>query len=826
MVCLTWTIHRLSLELTAKLRGARQLRRAGSTILSVAVLWVCLFGGCGGEPPATGLTARQQAELNTLTGQLADPTRSGQTKLDAASLLLSKSYPEAENILVGFLAAGADPSSQLAVAEAMAREGAVSKKAVDPLLALLKSDEPAVRLVAGKALAASGDESVTDRLVGIAGDGNWPIGARVAAIRGLAGVSDKRTVELMVGLFADRRKEIDDAAAESLAEMTGIRAFGRDKAKWETWWEANKSKKRGQWLSDLVERLGKTVGELEAANASLRDRLGQATRFLYDGAGPEQRDAILLDLLSDPMAELRLIGTELLQRRLSANEEIRLDSRLVVQGMLSDPDPRCRSAAAMVLAGIGNADCLPDLLTAVEEESDAGVRRQLLSALGQLRRPQAMKVVLSEVSSSDDSVAAAAAEALARIVEANGLTDEVRSSSAKALKDRYNASAGRVDAAKLREALLTAMGAVSDPSLYDVVEGALRDRAATVRLAAVGALSQAGDKSATALLLELTTDPDRGVRQAAVSAIGMLGGREHLDSLLERTDPSFEPDASVRDEAWKVVMSELSGCGPETMRAVAEMLSLRADAEYQRIEVLRALSETLKGSKASAEADALRQLGLALMKAGRPAEAATPLAESWQMYEAVGGEQAMDVWREWIGALLMTSDPNVVKAMNDQTDDEGFNFTLRKLVARLTELHRQSEYSSVILLATAAIDGLSQRLTESQRQAIEKLAGDASVARADADRQEVERLVSQLQTSDRQAQNAAMDRLSELGQRAARPLLAKLGDVLRAEEIDDVQEKAIISALEQAAPEFKGYDPSASRSERVAALEKYLTGSD
>jgi len=798
------------------------LKRAGATFLAAAALGACLVGGCGGEAVLPALTETQQAELDTLTGQLGDTTRSPQTKLDAAALLLSRPYPQAEQALVGFLSDSADPSAQLAAAEAMARRGRAPAAAVEPLFALLESEEPAIRLAAARALAACGDEGVTDRLVSLAGNDEAAPEARVAVIRGLGGVFDKQVVEVMVELLDDPRRDIQDAAADSLADLTSIRAFGRDRARWKAWWAENKSKKRERWLADLVERFGKTVDVLEAENASLRNRLAEVTRGLYDAAPPEQRDAMLLGLLTDPIADVRLIGMDLLQQKLAANEQIAPDARQLVRGMLSDPDRRCRSAAAMLLAGLGDAGSLSDLLIAVRNEGDAAVRQGLLSALGQLRKPQALGVVLAEVSSPDDDVSAAAAEALARIIEANAPSDEVRSSAAEALSARYLAAADRIDGTELREALLTAMGAVGDGELVGVIQGALRDRAAAVRLAAVGALAKLRDRSSSDLLAELMGDPDRGVRRAAVAALGVLGGAKHLDEVLKRTDPSSEPDAEVRTEAWKVVTAALAKSAPEVMRAVADKLAGRADAADYRIKVLEMLAGALAGSKDQAEADALRQLGLALVKAGRLAEAESPLAKSWRIYESLASAQGLDVWREWVDALLATDDPAVVKALNDQVNDEAFEAALAKLMARLSELAAAGKHTTVLLLAGAALEQLPHRLTIDQRQTIEKLAADSLIARKQADRQEVARLLAQLQTADPQAQQAALKRLAELGKRAVPALLAGLADCLHAQQIDESLEKAIISALEQAAPELKGYDLTADRAQKLKVLEQYL----
>ncbi|HOD84798.1 MAG TPA: hypothetical protein PKG77_25560, partial [Phycisphaerae bacterium] len=91
---------------------------------------------------APALSVAQQTELKNSVGQLADPTRSPKTKLEAAELLLTRTYPQARHALAEFLSNPANPSAQVAVAEAIARFGGQDYvEFVEPLMAMLKGKE-------------------------------------------------------------------------------------------------------------------------------------------------------------------------------------------------------------------------------------------------------------------------------------------------------------------------------------------------------------------------------------------------------------------------------------------------------------------------------------------------------------------------------------------------------------------------------------------------------------------------------------------------------------------------------------------------------------
>jgi len=803
--------------------GPDGVKAARETFLAAAVLLALVCCGCGGEAPSSVLTADQQSELDTLAGQLADPARSARTKLEAASLMLTRPYPQAGIVLRQFLSEQGNPSAQRAVAEAIALRGGSNEAFVDPLMALLTDGEPAVRLAAGRALVSYGDADITEELIDIAKDDSQDRQLRRIVIRSLGSAMDLAAVEAMVKLLDDSDEAIRAAATESLGELTHIRNFGGDAAKWKSWWAENRDKDQSQWLADLADRLGKANAALTAQNARLADRLATAMGDLYAAAAAGQREAMLLGFMKDPLAEVRLAATALVDRRLGANEEISEDLRMQVRTMLADCDPRCRGASAVLLAKLGDQQSLWPLLNRLKAESDPSVHRAILAALGQLRRPEALPAVVAEISSPVDAVATAAAQAMARIAESHPLSDKTRKQAVKFLVERYEAASGQVDAEELQEALLTAMGSVADKRLADVVAGALGHKAATVRLAAVNALAKLGDDQSAALLAPLVAgDADRGVRQAAIAGLAALDGKEQLEVILKQTDPAAEADPAVRQQAWDVAMAILADADADTLAAVAESLAGRGDAADQRIKVLQMLVGALSGAGQEARADARRQLGLALVEAGRPAEAASHLAEAWKAYEGAGSKLAEASWRQWIAALLAADDPAAMAAMAGRESDDSFAAALASLFDRLTELRDHQKHSSLILLAEAALKELSHRLTFAQRQRLEQLLADGRSARAAADRLEVARLVGQLQASEESARKAAEAALKAMGERAIQPLLLELRKSVSTDPPNAKAETAIVGALVQVAPGFEDYDPSADQAAKVKLIEAAL----
>ena len=774
---------------------------------------------------ARPLTPGEELELKNFTSQLADPARSAKTKMEAAELLLTRQYPEAAETLRKFLGDAGNRPAQIAVAEAVARQGGGHAAFIEPLLAMLTGTEPSVRQPAARALVTYRDEAVTAKLIAIATDRAADKTARLATIGAIQRVLDKQAVDALVRLVGDRDEAIRTAAADSLAKLTNIRTFGASSARWRRWWSRNKDKPASAWLADLAESLGRDNARLEAEVQTLRERLAKATTDLYSATAPAEQVRLLTDILKDPLPELRRVGLTLAGRRVHASgAPPPAELQAQIRRMLDDEDPGVQREAALLEANIGDPNAVDELLRRLTGTTPPEVKEALLTALGQLRSPKALGPILVEVQSSDEPVAAAAAGALARSAAAQPLTGKVRETAVKALLKRYHAAdaAANGNGAALREALLAAMGAVADEKFVPALRAGLKDTAATVRLAAVKALAQFRQAELADAIVPLAGDEDRGVRQAALETLGTLGGDKHRDTLLKRTDPAAESDTAVREKAWAVLMSVLAKSDAATLTEVCTALAKRSDANSQRIGIRQMLVQSLRTDKSPKLSGALRELGQDLAAAQRPAEAATTLGEAYRLYAAAKDAAGKDVYLEWIDALLSANDPLVVKAMADPSRADVFEAVLAKLNTRLKALTADGRYAPAILTAREVVRQLPTRLTAAQRAALEKLAAEAEAQQLAADTQRVAELARQLLSTDAAVAKAAAGELKAMGDRAVQPLVQELRSLAAGSKPNVPAEKALVAVLVQIAPKLTGYDPAAPKTDRLRLLDGWL----
>ena len=785
-----------------------------------SVLLVCV--SLHGAPRP--LTPAQERDLKTFAAQLADPARSAKTKLEAAELLLARDYPEAVKVLQEFLSEPTNRPAQVAVAQGIARVGGGRKEFIAPLMAMLTGEDEAVRTEAARALATYKNHGVTGRLIEIARDRKRDQSIRLAAIRALQRVLDKSAVDTLVRLLDDRDEVIRAAAAGGLAKLTNIRAFGTSRQQWRNWWEKNKNKPRSEWLVDLADSLARSKAVLEVENVRLRDRLARAMEELYAATSPAQRDALLMSFLKDLLADVRLVGLRLIERKLGESQKVAAEARQQVAAMLADADPRVRKSAALLSANLGDPEVGKALLARMKTEQIPQVRESLLTALGQLQDPAGLEAILAECGSKHVDVAAAAARALARVASKHPLAPAVEARAVGGLIARFHQAQASDNGPNLREAVLTAMGVLRDEKFVPVLRGALADKAAVVRLAAVSGLVKFGRPELGAALAPLAEDPDRGVRQAVIAALGGLNGQKHLSIILRRADPAAEPDAAVRKQAWDAAMALLAKSDAKLLAKVVADLSDRTDAGDQRIRILQMLVDVLRREKDAGLPGALAQLAAALRSAKRPAEAAVHLAEAHAALTAAKNPAAAGVWNAWIDAMLAADDPAVAKALTDQPLAEAFGEGIKRLEARLAALADEEKWAAAIQLASAVGEPLRDRLSEAQRVAIDKALAEARAGQVAADAKRVASLAAQLVASEEPIRTAAEAGLRAMGDRAVAPLLQELRKALAAEKPGPALEKAILGVLKQIAPKLSGYDLAAAIDERIRRVDAWING--
>lgn len=602
------------------------------SVAALAAVWttaVRLVHAQDGASPATAPATT--VLLNTpdaLLAVLTNDDASQAERDEAARRLVVMGTKEAEDALQRGLFDTGNPRGQLAAARALAEDPTPNPDYVDPLVTLIGTDLASTE-AAARALAHLRDsEYARLRLLGAAANRDLPLQSRLAVIRSLAPLGDKRAAETLVNIVTTDAEGASarSAAARELVEMTGLAENGADPQQWTKWWAANQQKADAQFAREMLaaraERLDRIEPRLDRLVAEVRQHL---RGHFQEAANKEQ---VLLEYLRSPASEVRQMGAEIVVELFEAGRGIPHSATQELRTMVGDSDEQVRFQVAGAVRAINDKGALDAVLTQLAIERVPTVRAALALALAPMGSPRAAKPLLALLKDENPTVVQAAAVALKGLKERLGEEEpKAATEVSRALNDALRRTGA--EAARLREDLVAAMVAWAspEPEIRETFRNLLKfNEPPAMRQRALQYFGQMGSDSAwpadNIVNSGALEDRDPSVRRAAVNALARTAKAEHAQRLFELLSPSVEPVPAVRDEAWMalaVLFQREFDAG--LLNAWADKF---IDTPERRLTVLEILRNKLIDARLDNELAVVRQnIGETYMKLGQYGKAAT-----------------------------------------------------------------------------------------------------------------------------------------------------------------------------------------------------------
>ena len=569
-------------------KRTRTFRPRGGSLAIVLVLAAAMIAGAlGAAPDSKPDAAKGDAELASLRDFLVGPDRTMATRRDAADVLLDKDAAAARAILVDLLSGLTPSDAKLAILDAIAARESVHEAFLDPLFQLLRSDDEATRRAAAMAFGAfQGNDKAFLRLKELATLAETPPTLRLAAIQAMARLVDKRSIETLVGLTADAKPPVAAAAAEALADMTGLKDIGASHEAWADWWKKHEDEPESLLLGGLLRRSREEAKRREAAMDRLQARLIRHLMDLYEAADAKQKVRLAMEHLEDAVPQVRALGAgqaaAMAHDVLGAgNGAARQPYQELIASLtkhVNDESPAVRAAAAEALAAWKEAAAAPVLLARLDAEKSLEVRAALAAALGGLKVSEAVPKLITMLDLSSEVEVLQATGALGAIGEKGTPGAAAVEPAAKAL-GRLARSAPQP---AVREAACLALAKIAPPSAEEVLASALDDPTPSVRFSAaqgIGNLPKAGDRTVSALAARLQ-DENKGVRQAAAAALARLGGPEAGRQIADRLKVGAETEPAVRNALWAAVKALVDrSASPDLAQELGDRFFSREGAE-------------------------------------------------------------------------------------------------------------------------------------------------------------------------------------------------------------------------------------------------------
>jgi len=655
-------------------------------VAALALVTVMVAGAFGAAPDSKPDAAKGDAELASLRDFLVGPDRTMATRRDAADVLLDKDTAAARAILVDLLSGLMPSDAKLAILDAIAAREGVHEAFLEPLFQLLRSDDEATRRAAAMAFGAfQGNDKAFLRLKELATSAERPAippTVRLAAIQAMARLVDKRSIETLVGLTADAKPPVAAAAAEVLADMTGLKDIGASPfdplratpsmveglhAAWAEWWKKHEDEPESLLLGGLLRRSREEAKRREAAMDRLQARLIRHLMDLYEAADAKQKVRLAIEHLEDSVPQVRALAAS--QAAAMAHDVLGAGNGAARQAYqeliasltkhVNDESPAVRAAAAEALVAWKEAAAAPALLARLDAEKSLEVRAALAAALGGLKVIEAVPKLITMLDSSSEVEVLRATGALGAIGEKGAPGAAAVEPAAKAL-GRLARSAPQP---AVREAACLALAKIALPSAEEVLASALDDPTPSVRFSAaqgLGNLPKAGDRTVSALAARLQ-DENKGVRQAVAAALARLGGPEAGRQIADRLKVGAETEPAVRNALWAAVKALVDrSASPDLAQELGDRFFSREGAEEMQHAAAMyeaALAKLPAAERTGPVAQILyEKLVDACIAAGAPDGALAPLRQLILITPPENAARVREL-NQQLGFVLLAKDP-------------------------------------------------------------------------------------------------------------------------------------------------------------------------
>ncbi|MBN2582015.1 MAG: HEAT repeat domain-containing protein [Planctomycetes bacterium] len=562
---------------------AAALDKSDSPDLQMAVLQAI---AADAEPPAGLLAALQKLSASeNLAAGMQEPLGS------ALSAYRSR---EALREMLDLLAHSESPRQKQILIAVLGRIG--EKEAVQPLIDLLRSDEPAIRSSAAAALS-----SITQAYLGESHEtwtqwwqehkdeprGKWLFERLRAQEAQLA----KQTAEL-------------DEVTRRLVEVH----------------QANLRK------TEPAKRLAEVVKLLDDPLPALRQLAAAEARTLLREAKEPLAPLVdkLLARATDDAAAVR----EEVAATLAATKDKRA-AELLVARLGTEPEPSVRGAIVKALGELREGQAVGELvklldggdetlmLRAIESLGQIGERgAESASAVGPALKPLAQLLDRSGKPAAGEAVREAVARTLSRIARDESLPALIRALDDSAAKVRFFAAQG------------------------------------------LGNVGKDNAKAIEALLNHLS-DTDKGVRAAVADTLGRIGNGQAASAIASRLAPGGESEKDVRQTlAGALLAIERRSDNPQTIERLGDELAASGDADSLKWAVqLYDLSVSKMGTNGNGHLAHLKEkLADASLRSGQANKAVSLLRELVEAEKDAARRQAL---QQKLGRVLITIPPYV-----------------------------------------------------------------------------------------------------------------------------------------------------------------------
>jgi HEAT repeat protein len=483
---------------------------------------------------------------------------------EAARRLVDRDTPESRTQLESILQNGNIPADQAAVARALAQSSSPDPKLI-PILTGLLGPNSALTEAAANALANyRQNPAAFDPLRRFIDNAGNPNPSRIKAVHAVGNVVDPvpADADYLVNLLnqPNQNTGIKDAAAQALADLTGMNDLGKDARRWQQWWNGNKNKTTDQFRAMLLSYRVAQYNLLKQRNAQLAASAAERLRAAYNSSPLAARDNLVLGYLNDSAPDIRVAAIDLVSDNAIHGTSPAIITRLT--SLISDSDSVVRlSVADFIYKPPGfDAVIVGPLLDQLAVEKNPAVKKAIANALGKLQDPQVIPrtvpplIAMLKSGQSDDIKAAA--NAFVNLGEKLRASDQAKANQVSAvIRQILKPPQAQPPADDVRAACVNALAALRDPLSFDFFINSFNGVPAEtveVREASLDGLGNLGDTRADQVVADQLNDNDPVIRLKAAAALRTVATQGFDQAIYQKmTAADTEPD--TRAYLWQAM---------------------------------------------------------------------------------------------------------------------------------------------------------------------------------------------------------------------------------------------------------------------------------
>ncbi len=549
---------------------------------------------------------------------------------------------------------------------------------IQPLLQILSTNITSEAELVAEALLLFEYEQISKLLEDAVKKRSLTIRARLNAIYALKLQPDKRAVIRLIRLCDDPEKQVADAAEKALISL-GI-TVGRDFESREETIALLRSQDTDKFLRDRVIWLERQMHKSKDEMDLWQERYLSALNEVYSGIKDDKAKATFLAKhLENSEVTVRLWALDkVYQDRVSStpNPQLPVELEAILVSLISDQEADVRLKTARLLSLMVELNSAQRLFEQLKIEQYEEVGVELFVALGRacqyafsansgIKVPQEVRKQTLEwaekyLVDQDPNRTQKGADVIRKLLEQEGLASSEVDRYLGLLQARYKQEKDRADGT-LRGELLTAMAGlcaqrsvcrVESARLFEPLFGqALNDETNLVREAAVDGLIYIDKTKALNILRGFVNDNNPNVRKKIIELAGEVGSEEDLTWLSAKIGSTTEADSEPAWQAMLVIfkssdagvlndwVAKFESPGMKTKLSVEQNISFLEIAEGKavrenRLEMLKNIREKLANlyKKTGAFEQAAKYLGILQAEANKAEERDKILGELLDAY--------------------------------------------------------------------------------------------------------------------------------------------------------------------------------------------------